>query len=326
MLTLDKFMNTVDGLEEARILLAGVEIGIFNVLADKKLTAKQISNSTKANFDGISNLLNALAAMGAINYKVGKYSNAPDMYKYFCEKSPYYKKGTVHLMRENNDEWSYLIKTIKKGRNPKEYEGGDNPKFRKLFTYAMHERSIKYADKIAIIVTEKPVGRLLDLGAGPASYSAAILKKDKKATAVAFDRSSALKVAKELIGDGKLAKRFSFKSGDLFDTPYGDKYDTVFFSNILHIYSIKENKTLLKKICKSMVKGGRIILVDLFLKDNRIEPYDAAMFSLTMLLFTATGKTYTFSESEKLLSQCGFSKFERSIITHGTSIIQAVKK
>jgi hypothetical protein len=74
------------------------------------------------------------------------------------------------------------------------------------------------------------------------------------------------------------------------------------------------------------VKGGRIILVDLFLKDNRIEPYDAAMFSLTMLLFTATGKTYTFSETEKLLGQCGFSKFERTAISNGSSLIQAIKK
>jgi len=326
MLTFEKFMDTVDGIEEARVLLAGVEIGIFNVLEKKSLSAKKISSKTKANFDGILYLLNALTAMGAVKYESGKYSNAPDMYKYFCEASSHYKIGTVHLMRENNDEWSHLIKIIKKGRNAKEYEGGDNPKFRKLFTYAMHERSTKYADKIAKFVTKKPVGHLLDLGAGPASYSAAILKHDKKATATAFDRPSALRVAKDLIGNGKLSQRFSFKSGDLFDTPYGEKFNTVFFSNILHIYNVSENKVLLKKICKSMVKGGRIILVDLFLKDNRIEPYDAAMFSLTMLLYTATGKTYTFTETERLLRQCGFTKFERTIISHGTSMIQAVKK
>ena len=326
MLTFEKFMNTVDGIEEARILLAGVETGIFNALEKKSLTVKQISSKAKTDLDGTLHLLNALAAMRAIKYQSGKYSNARDMYKYFCKSSPNYKKGTVHLMRENNDEWTDLIKTIKEGRSTEEYEGGDNPIFRKLFTHAMHERSIKYADKIADIVTKKPIGRLLDLGAGPASYSASILKKDNQATATALDRPSALKVAKELIGNGKLSQRFSFKSGDLFDTHFGENYNTVFFSNILHIYNIAENKILLKKIFKCLVKGGRIILVDLFLKDNRIEPYDAAMFSLTMLLFTATGKTYTFSETEKLLSQCGFTNFERSNLSQGSSIIQAVKK
>ena len=326
MLTLRKFMDTVDGIEEARILLAALETRIFTILDNKRLTARQISSKAKTDADGTLCLLNALAAMGALRLTSGKYSSAPDMRKYFCETSPHYKKGSVHLMRENNDEWAHLLKAICKGRDPKEYEGGDNPKFRRLFTYAMHERSLAYADDIAKIVAKTPVGKLLDLGAGPASYSAAILKKDKQATATALDRPSALKVAKELVGNGPLSKRFRFIKGDLFDTPYGENYNTVLFSNILHIYNLRENKILLKKIRQCLAKGGRIVIVDLFLNDNRAGPYHAAMFSLTMLLFTATGRTYTFSETEKLLGQCGFANFKRFKLDQGSAIIQAVKK
>lgn len=326
MLTYEKFIDTVDGIEEARILLAALETRIFTILAKSGMTSRQIASRAKTDPEGTLCLLNALVAMGALRLRSGKYTNAPDMYKHFCETSPHYKKGTVHLRSENNDEWTQLLKAIRKGRNPKEYEGGDNPKFRRLFTHAMHERSLKFADEIARIVTQKPVGRMLDLGAGPASYSAAILKMDKQATATALDRPSALKVAKELHGNGRLRKRLRFLKGDLFDTPFGENYDAVFFSNILHIYSVKENKILLKKINKCLVKGGRIILVDLFLKDSRTEPYNAALFSLTMLLFTATGKTYTFTETEKLLKQCGFGQFKRTPVKQGSAIIQAIKK
>jgi len=326
MLTFAKFRDTVNGIEEARILLAAMETRVFTILEKRTLTARQISSRAKTNEEGTLCLLNALVAMGALRQRSGKYSNAPEMYKHFCATSPHYKKGSVHLMRENNDEWAHLLKAIRKGRDPKEYEGGDDPQFRRLFTHAMHERSLNYADDIARIVTKKPVGKLLDLGAGPASYSAAILKKDKQATATALDRPSALKVAKELVGNGRLSQRFRFLKGDLFDTPYGENYNTALFSNILHIYSLRENKTLLKKIARCLVKGGRIILVDLFLKDDRAEPYHAAMFSLTMLLFTATGKTYTFTETEKLLSQSGFTHCKRTNLKQGSAIIQAIKK
>ena len=75
-----------------------------------------------------------------------------------------------------------------------------------------------------------------------------------------------------------------------------------------------------------MVPGGRLILIDLFLKDNRTQPYDAAMFSLTMLLFTATGRTYTFNETEDLLREAGFYHFKRFRLERGNSIIEAVNK
>ena len=326
MLTFAKFMDTVDGIEEARILLAALEIRIFTILGKTSLTARQISSRAKTDKAGTLCLLNALVAMGALRARSGKYSNAPEMYKHLCATSPHYKKGSVHLMRETNDEWAQLLKAIRKGRDPKEYAGGDDPKFRRLFTYAMHERSLDYADDIVRVVTAKPVGRLLDLGAGPASYSAAILKKDKRDTATALDRPSALKVAKELVGNGRLSARFRFLEGDLFDTPYGENYNTVFFANILHIYSLRENKILLKKIARSLAKGGRIVLVDLFLKDDRAGPYHAAMFSLTMLLFTATGRTYTFTETEKLLGQCGFVDCKRTSLKQGAAIIEAIKK
>ena len=326
MLTLEKFLERVDGLEEARILLAALEFKIFTVLDRKKMTSRQIALKSKCHPEAMESLLNALVALGALRLRAGKYSSAPDMYKHFCESSPHYKKGTVHLKKENNDEWTNLITAIRKGRDPKDFEGGDNPKFRRNFTFAMHERSLRYRDEIARIVARQPVGKLLDIGAGPASYSAAILQKDKNATATALDRSTAIKVAKELIGDSPLNKRFRFVSGDLFDTPYGKGYDTVFFSNILHIYNRKQNKVLLKKINGSLVKGGRLILVDFFLKENRVEPYNAALFSLTMLMFTATGKTYSFAETEKLLSECGFHKFTRQNVKEGSAIIQAYKK
>ena len=60
-----------------------------------------------------------------------------------------------------------------------------------------------------------------------------------------------------------------------------------------------------------MEPGGRFIIGDLFLENNRLKPYDAALFSLTMLLYTARGRTYSFGETECLLKSTGFYKFKR---------------
>jgi ubiquinone/menaquinone biosynthesis C-methylase UbiE len=290
------------------------------------MTARQVAQQSKAKLDGMEPLLNALAAMKALRFEKGKYSSAPHMYKYFCESSPHYMKGTAFLKLEKNDEWVRLIHTIRNGRDLSEFEGEDDPEFRDCFTHAMHERSGPFANKIAGIITRQPAGRFLDLGSGPGTYSAAVLKKDKKARATLLDRSAALKVAQELHGKSSFWPRMELRPGDLFSTPFGDHYDTVFYSNILHIYNSPENKQLFLKMKKALIKGGRLVLVDFFHTRDTTQPYEAALFGVTMLLFTATGKTYSYDETEKLLSQTGFHKFRRISLGEGTGMLVAFKK
>ncbi len=326
MLNFQQIIQKIDQLEEANILLASLELKIFSILDKKLLSAQAIAKKAGSQPWETEQLLNALVAMGALSKKAGLFKNTSETYKHLCETSPHFKRGFVRLRQENRDEWAGLIETLKNGRDPSSHEEDDDPEFRWFFTHAMHERSELYSGKVAEIIARKPVGRLIDLGGGPGSYSAAILRKDKKATATLFDRKVTLEVAKDILAGTKEFSRFDFLEGDLFETEYGRNYDTILFSNILHIYNSKENKVLFKKILRALVKGGRFILLDLFLREDRADPYDAALFSLTMLMFTATGKTYTFKETEALLKATGFSSFKRFPLTEGSSLIEAVKK
>jgi len=326
MLTLNKFVKTIDRLEDAWVLLAALEFRVFTILAKKSLTLRQVAQKTKTQFEGMEALLNSLVAMQALRCKAGKYSSTSEMHKYFCETSPHYQKGTAFLKLEKNDEWGQLINTIKNGRDLSAFEGGDDKKFRYLFTHAMHERSTEYAPMIAKKVARKSVGKFLDLAGGPGSYSAAILEKDKKSEATLLDRPAAIQVAKELFEKRSFFKRFHFLPGDLFETAYGKDYDMVFFSNILHIYNAQQNKKLFRKIHRALAPGGRFVLADYFLKEDRTGPYEGALFSLTMLLFTETGKTYTYGEAEKILRQTGFHKFKRTSLPDGNGLLEAFKK
>jgi SAM-dependent methyltransferase len=326
MLTLKQFTETIDRLEEARILMAALEFKIFSILRQKSMTAGQVARQSKTKPGEMEALLNALAAMKALRFDKGKYSSAPHMYKYFCEASPHYLKGTAFLKLEKNDEWARLIGIIRNGRDPSEFGGEDDPEFRDSFTHAMHERSGPFARKIAEIITRQPAGRFLDLGSGPGTYSAAVLRKDKKARAILLDRPAALKVAQELHGKSSYWSRMELKPGDLFNTSFGECLDTVFYSNILHIYNPEENKQLFHKMKQSLGTGGRLILVDFFHTRDATQPYEAALFGVTMLLFTATGKTYSYDETEKLLSQTGFHKFRRISLGEGTGMLVALKK
>jgi len=325
MLSFRDIIKKIEQHEESNILICSLELKLFSFLKKNSMSANQLANITKSKVEGIKVLLNALTAMGALKVNKGLYRNTSITYKYFCESSPDFKKGTVMLKLDSRDEYSDLLQTIKKGRSLKKFDGSDDPIFRALFTYAMHERSDLYANKIATLVTQNRVGKLIDIGAGSGSYSAAILKKDNNATATLMDRAAAIKVAREIHKKKSIYKRLKFINGDLFSDEFGFGYNTVFLSNIVHIYNIYENKVILKKINKALVNGGRVILYDFFLKESRTEPYEAALFAVTMLLYTKTGKSYTYSEVRALLKKTGFARIKKTEIGHGSSIIEAFK-
>ena len=307
-------------------MLSALEFRVFTHLGKNGSTALTVARKAKAQAEPMERLLNALAALGALKKQKNLFFNTSETYKYFCENSSHYKRGHVMLRKANRDEWAGLIKVIRDGRNFPEFEGEDDPEFRREFTYAMHERSRLYASQIAEYVSKAPVGKLLDLGGGPGSYSAEILTKDKKANAIIVDRPATIESAKEILEPMSVFRRMELCQGDIFEIDYKEVFDTVLFSNILHIYSPKENGALLKRIHRSLRPSGRLIIVDLFLDKNEISPQDAAYFSLTMLLFTKTGKSYTFEETEKLLRNAGFNKFKRHPLTRGSSLLQCIKK
>ena len=55
----------------------------------------------------------------------------------------------------------------------------------------------------------------------------------------------------------------------------------------------------------------------------KTQPYDAVLFSLTMLMFTATERTYSFNETETLLRKVGFGKLKRFDLDRVSRVIEA---
>jgi hypothetical protein len=57
--------------------------------------------------------------------------------------------------------------------------------------------------------------------------------------------------------------------------------------------------------------GGRIVVSDFIMNDDRTSPAFGAFFSLNMLVNTGSGDTYTESEIKDWMAQAGMSFVER---------------
>lgn len=145
-------------------------------------------------------------------------------------------------------------------------------------------------------------GAMLDLGGGHGRYARTFADAGYDATL--FDLPLVVELAKERHGHA-----LSYRTGDfLAGAELGGPYDVAMLSNIVHGQSEEENRGLTRRVADSLGPGGLIVFKDMFLDDQSRDPESAVMFGLTMLQYTARGRSYTLDE---VWSWCAGAGLER---------------
>ena len=157
----------------------------------------------------------------------------------------------------------------------------------------MHHRTLEIAPAIAAQLHLEQAQTLLDLGGGPGTYALAFLPTNPRLRAAVCDREAALEVAKEIASTHKARRRLSYVPLDFCKEPIPGTYDVIWYSNVLHLYSPKENRAIFRRARAALKPGGRFIIQDAFLCDREgLYPTEASLFAVSMLLFTEQGNTY----------------------------------
>jgi hypothetical protein len=113
--------------------------------------------------------------------------------------------------------------------------------------------------------------------------------------------------------------------GNYLTDGLGDGYDMVFLSAVVHINSFEENRELVRKAFHALNPGGRIVIQDFVMDEDRTSPPMGAVFALNMLVNTAHGDTYTEREIREWLSSAGFAAAVRVDTGPATAMVIGVK-
>jgi cyclopropane fatty-acyl-phospholipid synthase-like methyltransferase len=132
-------------------------------------------------------------------------------------------------------------------------------------------------------------------------------------------------VARRLIRRHRLENRLRARAGSIFKAALGTGFDVVLVSNVIHVFSEQENRTILKRVRDALRPGGKVFIVEFFLDDSLTKPAKASVFSVMMYKFTPTGRCYSWSEVEGWLSQLGFVRFKRRSVTSDIGTLEATK-
>ena len=301
MPTPEALLTLARGFQESRVLLTGAELNLFTLLSKESLTADAIAARLGADPRVLATELDALAAMELLVKAEGTYRTAPDA-ACLSEDAP----DSIHPMLLHAaglwDRWTKLTRKI--GGTPlSERPPAD---VMRAFICAMHVVSAPQAARLAADVGIGGAHRLLDVGGGPGTWTAAFLHATPGLRATLFDLPPVVAIARERLAEAGLLERVTLVAGDFESEELPAGHDLAWLSAIIHQNGPAQNDALYGRIFRALSPGGRLVLRDHVMEPDRTRPRAGALFAVNMLVGTAQGGTYTFDEIRSGLERAGF--------------------
>ena len=290
----------------ARLLLSAAELDIFAHLvgpADANDVAAAIGTDPRAT--GV--LLDALSAIGCLEKAGGMYS-VPEHLQELLLPGP----GCVvpSVLHRNNlwRSWSHLTEVVRSGQPAVEpYEDDQRPDEQvREFIGAMAVGAREEAPKTVAAIGFEGVKSVIDIGGGPGVYAAEFCRAGEGVHAVILDLPRVCEIAGENLADDPVGQRVGFVPGEartVSDTAVlaasgGNGYDVVFTSNLVHSMDPTQVQVLVRRMVRWARPGGRVVVKDFFVNDERTAPPPAVVFSVNMLVNTPGGRSYQWTEVE----------------------------
>lgn len=308
-------MQLATGFWASKTLAAAHELDLFSRLSGTAgTTVAELADSLGIEQRPSELLLTGCAALGLLEGSDGRYVNSALAEEYLVRGKPYYFGGFVQMLDQRlYDGWGRLTEAIRTNRpttwDPDRhgslFETAD-PVVMAGFWEAMHSLSTSTARALAGAVDLGSAARLLDVGGGSAAYDIELCKHYPDLRATVFELSAVTDIAAQKIKEAGLSDRISTVDGDFFADPeLPPGHDVVLLSMIMHDWSEEHDRVILRKCWQALPSGGRVVIAELLVDDEKTGPADAALMSLNMLIETE-GRNYTAAEYTSWLHDAGF--------------------
>jgi len=261
-------------------------------------------------------LCDSLAALGFVRKDGGRYALDPELGMFLDRHSPAYVASAADFLASPmvKEAFGALTAAVRKGGTAISEDAVLAPEHPVWVDFARAMAPLRgLSARLLANLLDAPAGgpwKVLDIAAGHGMFGIALAQENPNARIVALDWVNVLAVAHENARAAGVADRFRTLPGNALTVDYGQGYDLVLLTNILHHFDVETCEALLRRVHAALAPGGRAVTLEFIPDDDRISPPEAATFALVMLAMTPRGDAYTFAEYEWMFRRAGFARSE----------------
>lgn len=307
--TAQEVLDIARSFQPACVLTAGAVLDVFTPLHEKSMTAQALARELGTDPRATAMLLDALVALELLTKRDNHYAVPADVARLLTEGSPDNILPMVRHLSNCLRRWVQLSEVVQRGRCAE-----TGPSIRGAaadqadFIGAMENVSEPVAAGVVDRLRPLAFRHVLDVGAGPGTWTIALLRAVPEAQATLFDLPAVVSMAERRITEAGLGDRVTAVGGDYYTDDLPDGADMAWLGAICHQNSREQNRALFAKVHKALEDGGAVIIRDIVMDPSRTRPDTGALFAINMLVATEAGGTYTFDEYREDLCEAGFGE------------------
>jgi len=303
------FVDLVAGYRRAAVVLAAVELGVFEVLGTMEQSAPELAAALDTPVRGLTVVLDALAALGLVTKRDCRYASTAFADRHLRSDGAESVASNMRFQQLILGSWADLAGTVRRGepkRSLPELLGAQDPGFTDAYIRGMHDIAQRPAALVADALASLKPQALLDLGGGPGTFSAALLGRCPGLEATIVDLEATLRVADELHRRPQLRLYEGSYHDPLPEPIEAPAWDLALLSHVTHNEAPLDCARLLSRVFEALAPGGHAAIHDFVVDDDHAGPEQGALFSVNMLVYTAGGRTYSRTDYRGLLATAGF--------------------
>jgi SAM-dependent methyltransferase len=326
---------------QSSVLFALVKLKIFERIGNESKSLGELAAELGTQPKTLVRLMNAGVVLKLLEYEEEKgYRVAPICKTILTSPDDERYLGSwvrnMDFFRTVLSKLDEAILTSKPTIDPSTHVGGNKENTRE-FAMAMHNVASIHGKELAHFLDTSKSSTLLDLGCGPGTYAFHLGNKNPKLKLYLIDRPEILEVAKDIQNKYHINNEVHYMPLDAIEDEIPGTYDIILISNTLHMLGEQASRKLIKRLYKSINRGGSLVIQARFLNcqccdfkkhlclksTDQNRPLQVhhktgkspVLLDLVQLCATSEGRNHYVCETRTWLGETGFVNIEYCTMT-----------
>jgi len=318
--TSDKIIETAEelssiafGFMASKALFAGLHVDLFSTLAEGPMSGEELAETVGIPINRIVMLTTALTSVGLLN--IGddkKIQNSPAAQSFLSKQSKYdfgdYLRYQIDqqmypfLLQLNavmKDELSEdAIASYRHWMTDKEQAS--------VYSESQHAGSLGPGRTLARKVDLADASSLLDVGGGTGAMTISLCREYPDLQATIIDFPNVAEIGWRFISEADLVDRVRYIPGNAVEVQWPGNQSAILMSYLMSGVPGDNVEDLLHKAFAALAPGGKLMVHDFMVEEDRRGPTLAALWQLQHMAFTPDARSLSVGWLTQTAKRVGF--------------------
>ena len=330
--TAEEVSNIAFGFMASKAMFAGLHLDVFTHLAAGPKTCKNLSEIVGVPANRIVTLMNALNGVGLVELDGNLYANSTGAEAFLSRESKY---DFGDYLRFQIDQQMYpflgqlnevLDGSLSSDAVDSYQHWMSNPEQAALYSNAQHSGSLGPGRTIARTVDLSGAKSLLDVAGGTGAMTIRLLEANPDLTSTIIDFPNVSEIGWRFITEANMTNRVRYIPSNALNVEWPSEQDAILMSYLFSGVPGVEVPRLVQYAFDSLVPGGKFLVHDFMVNDDRTGPVLAALWQLQHMAFTPDAHSVTAGWLKAEMKKVGFIDIQDIQIIQGlTQLVHARK-